>query len=86
MPDEPGRTNLHIGRMDGRLTALESRIDRHETFVTAKLNAIETKLDDVLMAQAAGTGNTKAIRWIVGITLSIGAWLLGYLTQQPGTH
>ena len=61
MPDMPGHTNLHIGRMDGRLTALESRIDRHEVFVTAKLNAIETKLDDALMTQAAGSGNAKAI-------------------------
>ena len=43
MPDTTERTNLLIGRMDGRLTALESRIDRHETFTTAKLNAIETK-------------------------------------------
>ena len=49
MPDISGPTNLHIGQMDGRLTALESRIDRHETFVTAKLTAIETKLDDVLL-------------------------------------
>lgn len=86
MPDISGPTNLHIGQMDGRLTALESRIDRHETFVTAKLTAIETKLDDVLLAQAAGTGGTKAIRWIVGITISVGAWLHGHLTQTPGTH
>ncbi len=86
MPDIPGHTNLHIGRMDGRLTALESRMDRHEIFVTAKLNAIETKLDDALMEQAAGTGNAKAIRWIVGITISIAAWLHGHLTQPPGTH
>ncbi len=86
MPDLPGSTNLHIGRMDGRLTALESRMDRHETFVASKLNAIEAKLDDALMAQAAGTGNTKAIRWIVGITISVAAWLHGHLTQPPGTH
>ena len=86
MPDMPGHTNLHIGRMDGRLTALESRMDRHEVFVTAKLNAIETKLDDALMTQAAGSGNAKAIRWIVGITISIAAWLHGHLTQPPGTH
>ena len=86
MPGIPGHTNLHIGRMDGRLTALESRMDRHEIFVTAKLNAIETKLDDALMEQAAGTGNAKAIRWIVGITISIAAWLHGHLTQPPGTH
>ena len=86
MPDTTERTNLLIGRMDGRLTALESRIDRHETFTTAKLNAIETKLDDVLMAQAAGTGNTKAIRWIIGIAISIGAWVHGHLSQSTGTH
>ena len=86
MTDVPARTNLHIGRMDGRLTALESRIDRHEIFVGAKLNAIETKLDDVLMAQAAGTGSSKAIRWIIGFAISIGAWLHGHMTQTPGTH
>ena len=86
MADLPGHTNLHIGRMDGRLTGLESRMDRHETFVTVKLDAIETKLDDALMAQATGNGNTKAIRWIVGITISIGAWLAGHLSQTPGTH
>jgi hypothetical protein len=79
-------SNLLIGRMDGRLTALESRIDRHEVFTTGKLNAIETKLDDVLMAQAAGTGNMKAIRWIIGIVISIGAWVHGHLSQSPGTH
>lgn len=86
MADLPGDNSLHIGRMDGRLTGLESRMDRHETFVTAKLDAIETKLDDALMAQAAGNGNTKAIRWIVGITISIAAWLAGHLSQTPGTH
>ena len=86
MPDIPGHTNLHIGMIDGRLTALESRMDRHEIFVTTKLNAIETKLDDALMAQAVGTGSTKAIRWIVGIAISIAAWLHGHLTQPPSTH
>ncbi len=86
MPDMPGDTNLHIGRMDGRLTALESRIDRHESFVGTKLGIIEAKLDEVLMAQASGLGSNWAFRWIVGVALSVGAWLHGHYTQPPGTH
>lgn len=86
MPERPGDTNLYIGRMDGRLTALESRMDRHENFVGAKLGIIEVKLDEVLMAQAAGSGSNKAIRWIVGVAFSVGAWLHGHYTQPPGTH
>lgn len=87
MSENPGATGHQIGRMDGRLTALESRMDRHEIFVGAKLATIESKLDDVLMAQAAGTGGTRATRWIIGIGLSIAAWLAGHLTQPPpGSH
>jgi hypothetical protein len=86
MADLPGSTNQQIGRMDGRLTALESRLDRHEIFVTAKLNAIDTKLDEALMMQVAGIGNSKAIRWIIGLAISVAAWFAGHLTQLPPNH
>ncbi len=87
MSENAAGTGLQIGRMDGRLIALESRMDRHEIFVGSKLATIENKLDDVLMAQASGNGGTRATRWIVGIVLSIAAWLAGHLTQPPpGSH
>lgn len=87
MAENPGATGLQIGRMDGRLIALESRLDRHEIFVGSKLAMIESKLDDVLLSQAAGTGGTRAARWLIGIALSIAGWFAGHITQPPpGSH
>ncbi len=86
MSENAAGTGLQIGRMDGRLIALESRMDRHEIFVGTKLATIESKLDDVLMAQAAGTGGTRATRWIIGLAVSTAAWFAGHLTQPPPGH
>ena len=73
-------TALQIGRMDGRLSALESRIDRHESFVTQKLASIEDKLDRALLVQAQGTAIARTLHWVIGSIFSVLAWLLGRAT------
>ena len=79
-------TSLQIGRMDGRLSALETRIDRHENFVTQKLALIEDKLDRALLAQAQGTAIARTLQWGIGALFSVGAWLLGRYGTPGGTH
>ena len=77
MSDTRDTASMQIGRMEGRLSALESRIDRHENFVTQKLGLIEDKLDEALLVQAQGTAIARTLHWGIGAAFSIGAWLLG---------
>ncbi len=86
MTDSHEDNFLQIGRMDGRLSALESRIDRHENFVSQKLALIESKLDRALLAQAQGTAIARTLHWGIGVLFSIGAWLLGRYGTPGGTH
>ena len=80
MTDNHDDTALQIGRMDGRLSALESRIDRHENYVTQKLTLIEDKLDRALLVQAQGTAIARTLHWGVGALFSVAAWFLGRAT------
>ncbi len=77
MTDIHEDTALQIGRMDGRLSALESRIDRHENYVTQKLTLIEDKLDRALLVQAQGTAIARTLHWGIGAVFSVLAWFLG---------
>lgn len=81
MTDIHEDTALQIGRMDGLLSALESRIDRHETFVTQKLALIEDKLDRALLVQAQGTAIARTLHWGIGALFSVAAWFLGRATN-----
>jgi hypothetical protein len=80
MPDSSDDTRLHLGRVDGRLSALESRFDRHEHFVTQKLASIEDKLDRALLNRARNAGMWRAVHWIASAAISLLAWLVGHLT------
>jgi len=84
-PDD--NTRLHLGRVDGRLSALETRFDRHETFVTQKLASIEDKLDRVLLKGAHTAGTWRAIHWVASGVISLLAWVAGHLTgSSAGGH
>ena len=87
MTDPHDDTRLQLGRVDGQLSALESRIDRHETFVTQKLALIEDKLDRALLARASNAGAVRAIHWIASVAASLVAWALGHFTgTTTGGH
>jgi hypothetical protein len=81
MTERPEDIALQIGRLDGRLSALESRIDRHETFVTQKLATIEEKLDRALLVQAQGTAIARTLQWGIGALFSVIGWVLGRMTS-----
>ncbi len=81
MTDISEDTTLQIGRMDGRLSALESRIDRHESFVTGKLTLIEDKLDRALLVQAQGAAIARTLHWVFTGLFSVLGWLLGHITS-----
>ena len=78
-------TRLQLGRVDGRLSALENRIDRHETYVVKELGAINDKLDRALLAQAQGAGAFRAVHWIVSALASVAAWVLGHVTGSSAS-
>jgi hypothetical protein len=87
MSDHHDDTRMQLGRVDGRLSALEGRIDRNEIFVAAKLAMIDGKLDRALLAQAQGTAIARTLHWALGALFSIGAWFHGHFTQTgTGGH
>jgi hypothetical protein len=86
MTDARDTSSMLIGRMEGRLSALESRIDRHESFVTQKLALIDEKLDRALLVQAQGTAIARTLHWGVGALLSLGAWFVGRYGAPGGGH
>jgi len=78
---------MQLGRVDGRLSALEGRIDRNEIFVANKLAAIDDKLDRALLIQAQGTAIARILHWALSVLLSVGAWFHGHFTQTgAGGH
>lgn len=84
MTDSHDDTALQIGRMDGRLSALESRIDRHESYVTQKLTLIEDKLDRALLVQAQGTAIARTLHWCIAALLTVAGWFAGRFTIGGG--
>ena len=85
MTDTHDDTRQQLGRVDGLLTALEGRIDRHESFVTQKLASIEEKLDQALLTHARNAGAARVIHWVASVVASLAAWALGRFTGSPGT-
>jgi len=87
MTDHRDDIRMQLGRVDGRLSALESRIDRNEIFVANKLAVIDDKLDRALLVQAQGTAVARTLHWALSALLSIGAWFHGHFTQTgTGGH
>ena len=87
MTDPNDDMRLQVGRVDGQLSALESRLDRHENFVIQKLAMIEDKLDRALLARAQNAGAIRAVHWIGSAVASLAAWALGHFTgSSAGSH
>jgi hypothetical protein len=69
--------NREMGRLDGRVSALESRADRFESAINAGLALVNKKLDDVQTTLNQGKGGIKVFHVIAGLTVALASVLLG---------
>lgn len=66
---------MQLGRVEGRLGALEDRVGRHEKFVGDKLTLIDAKLDRALLHQEQGNTINRAARWIAMLAAGASGWV-----------
>lgn len=64
-------TDRILGRLEGRLAALEDRADRHDLTVTS----IHAKLDAISAQLNQATGGFRIAHGIMGVVLVIGGWI-----------
>lgn len=84
----PGVATLHmaVGRLEGRLGALEDRTGRNEAEVREKLNGMDGKLDMIQGAIAERVGFKAGWQWMFGAAfVAIGA-AATWLTQPFRGH
>lgn len=74
--DQTALLPIQVGRLEGRLGALEQRVDRHEDWVGTKLNTIENKLDVVINVQSRSGGVFSLVKWITGLIVAASGWVL----------
>jgi hypothetical protein len=65
---------MQLGRVEGRLGALEDRVGRHEKFVGDYLTRIDGKLDRALAAQEQRTAVTRLFRWAILVVTGASGW------------
>jgi hypothetical protein len=75
-------TALMLGRFEGRIIALEDRMDRHEAVNSVRLTAIETKLDHISNTLAQGLGGMRLIHWIAGAALACAGFFASHFSQS----
>jgi hypothetical protein len=73
--------NRELGRLDGRVSAMESRADRFETAVNGGLAMVNKKLDDVQSTLNQGRGGFRMAHIIFALALAAASLLLG--THMP---
>jgi len=66
---------MQVGEVRGRLTALEERVGRHETFVGEYLKKIDDKLDRALIIQEQGITIQRICRWVLGLAIAASGWV-----------
>jgi hypothetical protein len=87
---DPPDVSLHleVGRLDGRLGALETRMDRHELETRAQLVLVVGKLDEIqtTLAERGGAtkGNLSVFRWLLSAGAVAAAWFHGEVPHIGG--
>ncbi len=74
--------NREVGKLEGRLTALEEKMKTHEAKMDTRLSAIDAKLDNIADILSQGKGGWKALAWATGAVATIGgavAWIVSSL-------
>jgi hypothetical protein len=69
--------NRELGRLDGRVAAIESRADRFETAVNGGLAMVNKKLDDVQTTLNQGRGGLRVAHVLIALVIAIAALFAG---------
>lgn len=84
----PDGLHMAVGRLEGRLGALEDRTGRNEAEVREKLNGMDGKLDIIREAIAERVGFKGGILWVIGSAIAAlsagGAWFFGLARGHGG--
>jgi hypothetical protein len=81
-PQQTPLGSLLLGRLEGRLDALEDRMSRGEDATAARLAAIEHKLDLLAGTLAQGLGGMRVAHWLGGAMLAAGGFLASHFWQR----
>jgi hypothetical protein len=67
-----------MGRLEGRVDAMQERMDRHEASISIRLSSIEGKLDTVVTTLASGLGGLRVFHWIGGLLLAVAGFIANH--------
>jgi hypothetical protein len=80
LPSDPA-LHMEVGRLDGRLSAMETRMDRHEVEMRAQLSSMDVKLDSIQTTLAERGGSLRwnylTWKWAMSLLAVGGAWFGG---------
>lgn len=81
MAADPDSLHMAVGRLEGRLGALEDRTGRNEAEVRSKLNTMDEKLDTIHAAISERIGFKAGSLWMIASSLAalggVGTWFFG---------
>jgi len=80
--DTPEQAARVLGRLEGRVDALDERMDRHEASIAARLTSIEAKIDTVVTTLAGGMGGIRVFHWAAGILLALTGFVAHHFWQS----
>ncbi len=81
MPDHAPRI---IGQLEGRVVAIEDRLDRSDLTTAARLETIELKLDKLANTLSQGMGGLQLAHWVGGALLAALGFFVSHL--WPGKN
>ena len=76
-----GETSRSLGRLEAKVAAIEDRLERHEQNSTARMVAIEQKLDGMANTLAQSMGAVKLVHWVAGAAVAGIGFVLSVLMR-----
>ncbi|MFI4982709.1 MAG: hypothetical protein ACHQIO_20350 [Nevskiales bacterium] len=79
MTEHADNAERELGRLDGRVFAIETRVDRLESNTVAELAAIRAELRVIGNTLAAARGGGSVLHWLITAIVSLAAWFHGHI-------